>query len=154
MPLELKIRMATMDDAELLFRWANDPETRKNSFNSNIIRWEDHIKWLNSKIYDPKSNIYILTLDNSPIGTTKTEQTSDTIIGITVAPEYRGKGLGSAMIKKTCEKYWESNDNDIFAYIKSMNVKSKNVFEKAGFIFFETKKKDNINCEVFKTVKK
>ena len=33
-------------DADVLWRWANDPETRQNSFNTSPILYEEHVAWL------------------------------------------------------------------------------------------------------------
>ena len=37
---KLILREAKKDDVELLFKWANDPVVRKNSFNESLIAYE------------------------------------------------------------------------------------------------------------------
>ena len=32
-------------DRELLFTWANDAETRRQSFSSDPITWDEHVAW-------------------------------------------------------------------------------------------------------------
>jgi len=126
-------RNATLKDADILFDWVSDPITRKNSFDSSPIIWDTHINWLNKKLNDPLCKFYIFYLDYEPIGVVRLEQNEQMIIGVTIAPEFRGKGLGSEIIKQGCLEYWKENDSDILAYIKKENLTSKRSFEKAGF---------------------
>lgn len=135
--MTIEIREVILSDAQFLFNWANDPVTRQNSFNSEPIEWNDHILWLKKRLFDLKNKTYILHSNEEPIGVVKFEGIEDTIIGVTVAPFHRGKGLGVEIIKIGCNKYWENNDLPILAYIKKDNVASQHVFKKAGFTFLK-----------------
>lgn len=135
--MNIKIKKVTIDDAQLLFEWANDSETRYNSFNSAPIEWNNHITWLNKQIISPNASVYLVHLNNRPIGVAKFNSDKVTVIGITVAPDQRGKGLGSEIIKIACHKFWKNSNQNIFAYIKKDNLVSKRVFEKAGFIHYK-----------------
>ena len=42
----LDLREATIQDADLLLEWRNDPETRNASHNTGEVQREDHISWL------------------------------------------------------------------------------------------------------------
>ena len=66
--MERYLRRATTQDIKLLFKWANDSETRKNSFNTNPISWEEHQAWFARKIADDKSEIYIFMDFFVPVG--------------------------------------------------------------------------------------
>ena len=39
------LREATIEDRDLLYEWANDPETRRASFNTDRINYEEHCRW-------------------------------------------------------------------------------------------------------------
>ncbi|MGH9508910.1 MAG: UDP-2,4-diacetamido-2,4,6-trideoxy-beta-L-altropyranose hydrolase, partial [Terriglobales bacterium] len=49
----LRLRRATEQDCRLLWEWANDPDTRANSFSSELIPWDDHQRWFRAKLSDP-----------------------------------------------------------------------------------------------------
>jgi len=148
-----EIREIILNDAQLLFDWANDLQTRQNSFNSNPISWPAHINWLNVKLADKKIKNYLISLQKIPVVVVKFETNLDSIIGVTVAPEQRGKGIASMIIKKACATFWESYDSDILAYIKEENLPSIKAFKKAGFLFFKTENFNNSNCLIFKATK-
>ena len=71
-------------------------------------------------------------------------------ISITVASEYRGKGIGKWLIKKGIEKICIDDPrlNHITAYIRPFNIASKKLFERCGFEYNTLEKiKDNILAE-------
>lgn len=132
--MKIKTRDVNDSDLSLLFKWANDPETRKQSFNSKEITWETHSQWFQEKVDNPNCFFHLFTADSIPAGIVRIEKSEQTIISVTVAPDQRGKGLGCQLIKTACNKFWSSNINPIFAYIKKENSGSVKAFEKAGFI--------------------
>ncbi len=50
---EFTIRRAGVGDALLLWQWANDPLTRRNSFSRAAISWDDHQAWCAKKFAAP-----------------------------------------------------------------------------------------------------
>ena len=152
---QIKIRKATSSDSEILFEWANDPITRSNSFNSGNINWEDHLKWFKNQLTNNSNYIYIaFDLSDSLIGTIRIETTTEeTIIGVTIAPEKRGLGFASSIIKLACHEFWKTNNNVITAYIKIDNSTSTKAFKKAGFYFLSTTVYKGIPCFIYKIKK-
>ena len=53
------IRKAEISDSEVYFKWINDPTVRAQSYNSNLVTREDHLKWFGSKLCDPDYCFYI-----------------------------------------------------------------------------------------------
>lgn len=49
----MEIREAAAADAELLYQWANDPDTRRWSFSTGPIPWGGHVEWLDRVLTDP-----------------------------------------------------------------------------------------------------
>ena len=146
--MKIDIREGTTDDAQLLFYWANETLTRQNSFNPNPIDWNSHICWLKKKLDNPSSKIYLFHMDKEPIGVVRFETDNNTIIGITVASEKRGQGVGAKILKLACDKFWEDSKNNILAYIKKDNVPSIRVFEKAGFTLYREDYFNDIACVI------
>lgn len=150
---KLNIRLATIQDAQLLFDWANDPITRLNSFNTAPIKWADHVTWLNKKLSDPESIIYLVYIGENPIGVVKFDKGIETIIGVTVAPSQRGKGLGGAILRKACDEFWKINSEDVIAYIKKDNTASLRIFVKAGFKLAEERLFNHEVCSILKAMR-
>ena len=53
----IKIRNAINKDIKDIFLWRNDKNTRKNSFNKNFIKFEEHKKWYLESLRDKKKII-------------------------------------------------------------------------------------------------
>jgi RimJ/RimL family protein N-acetyltransferase len=90
--------IATVEDAEFLFRIRNDPLTRAMSLSSQPVEWSAHMKWLKSALDDPRRTIYIAHRD-APIGSGRIDRLDDgAVLSWTIAPEWRGHGLGGALV--------------------------------------------------------
>lgn len=153
----VKIRNALTTDVKQYFEWSNDPLVRQNSFHSNEIPWENHVKWFNSKIKDETSFLYFFeTIDHQkPVGQIRIEQNEEeAIIGISVDKSFRNKKLTDQIISKATQEYFSTNDIPITAYIKKDNIASYRVFEKAGFEYWKETEVNNNLCDVLKLKKK
>ncbi len=134
-------RPAQLADAQLYFNWANDPDTRRQSFNSAPISLETHAAWFTRKMAD--ANALLLVFENEAgeaVGQVRFERTpvadmpDEIIIGVSVDTNQRGKGLASQLIKQGCAVCREQWDVvTIHAYIKPENRASVRAFERAGF---------------------
>ena len=137
----LTARRAQPADAQLYFDWANDPDTRRQSFNSAPISLETHTAWFARKLADP--NALLLVFENEAgeaVGQVRFERTpiadmpDEIIIGVSVDANQRGKGLASRLIEQACavcREQWGAVT--IHAYIKRDNQASVRAFERAGF---------------------
>lgn len=137
----LIIRKALASDAVPVWLWANDPETRKQSFNQEPIELHSHLKWFRAKLRDPYTELYIgMSHAFEHVGIVRFEVVPTNgyaVISVNVAPDQRGKGYGSKLIEMGCEKVVadHSNVSRIIAYIKPDNRSSMKVFKMAGFHF-------------------
>ena len=97
--MELYLKRATIEDAEDMLRWRNDPSTRENSFSKEEIDLKSHIKWLTRKLSQENSHIFILMDGDTKVGSIRVDVTDEVgEISYMVAPEHRGKGYGKKMI--------------------------------------------------------
>src|SRR5437762_13940452 len=88
--MNLVWREARMADADLLWRWANDRETRANSFTSSPIPYEEHVSWLAQRLGSDTTRIWIFSDGDAPVGQVRIDISGAIAeIGITVAPEHR-----------------------------------------------------------------
>ena len=134
---QIFFRKVRYDDCDQLLEWANDPVTRKNSFNTELIEKKTHSQWLKSKLEDPNTIFLLFYLENNvPLGQVrivKSEYVNE--ISVAVNPEKRGSGYGGKILTLAIEYYYKRWCFDpIVAYIKPSNNSSLKVFEAVGFI--------------------
>lgn len=135
---ELSFRKINQNDIDLFFEWTNEPQTRQNSFNTEVVDYQIHTQWFNRKINE--SDCQILVFENSankPVGQVRIEKKEqETVIGVSIDSNFRGKGYSSKMIAIATEEFFENFDVlSINAYIKKSNVASIKAFQKAGYSY-------------------
>ncbi len=129
---EMILRRAAMTDAGRLYRWRTDPETRAASLNTGPIDSESHYTWLLKSLDDPNRQIYIAEYRGDPIGTVRADKmASGWRLSWTVAPEFRGRGLGIQMVRRLAA----SIDESIEALVKPGNAASITIAESLGMRF-------------------
>jgi RimJ/RimL family protein N-acetyltransferase len=130
----MNLRPATIEDAEMLLRWRNDPETRANSFVTAEIDLATHLNWLRQSLGMSGRRIFIGLHEGVPVGTVRTDFGNERIeISWTVAPEVRGQGLGKKMVCDAVE--FLNHPPTLFARIKNGNVASEKIARAAGIVF-------------------
>lgn len=133
----LYLREANKDDIGILYQWANEKAVRKNSFHSEPITFQNHVKWFDHMMSDSSILQYIMMEDEVPVGQIRLSINGDEAeIGYSIAPEYRGKGYGKILLDLLKEEV-KKNRTDIktfVAKVKPDNIASQKVFEKEGFI--------------------
>ena len=136
----INLRKASAKDGRLIWQWANDPQVRAESFASDSIPYNDHIKWFERKISNPDCFFYVAENSNAnPIGQIRFElEGQDAVISVSLDRKFRNQGYGSIIIVLASKKLFQISDaNVIHAYIKKGNAVSLLAFKKAGFIFME-----------------
>lgn len=132
-------RYATMEDSDLLLAWRNDPVTRMNSLNTNIITKEEHEKWLDNVIKDDYRYLCIVSKDDTIIGTVRFDLLPGTgraaTLSWTIAPEHRKQGIGKALLK---DVFYDNPFDAYFAEIKESNIASIKIAEKNRMRFYRT----------------
>ncbi len=132
------LRKVTEDDMMLLFKWANDPIVRNNSFQSKQIHLTDHKKWFSQLLNDSNQIQYILMRGDSPVGQIRASiiDRETALINYSIDEKYRGLGYGSIMIDLLKRKIHDDNDSiqTLIGHVKPENAASKKCFEKNGFI--------------------
>jgi len=125
----MRLRKATMEDAERLFQWRNDPVTRAASVNRDPVTWQDHVDWLEASLSNPLREILIAE-DGVPLGTIRLDKDIRTEVSITLAPTARGHGQATPLIVLVTE-----GKGPFVARIRPDNPASRKAFQKAGFHF-------------------
>ena len=132
----VSLRKATMEDMDLLYKWANDTTVRENSFNTEPIPYENHIKWFNKMMNDESVLQFILMEDDTPVGQIRLNiEASEAEIGYSIAADYRGHGYGHQILQlvKSEVKNHYPEIKTLVAKVKPDNVASNKLFQKEGY---------------------
>jgi spore coat polysaccharide biosynthesis protein SpsF len=135
MPKEY-LRKVDYSDMELLYRWANDPVTRTNSFHSDPISFEEHKEWFEEKINSPDVSFFIYHYDDHDIGQLRFEFRDNVVmINYSIDPFFRGKGYGHRMIILGDEiiKNEYPAIKSVQAEVKYENKASQHIFRKLNY---------------------
>jgi UDP-2,4-diacetamido-2,4,6-trideoxy-beta-L-altropyranose hydrolase len=100
----LSVRPATLDDARLLWEWANDRSVRDNSIRKESIPWESHLSWYGGRLSSGRTRFWILEAAGEPVGQIrydKDEGGASAEISFSVAGNQRGRGYGTELIRRT-----------------------------------------------------
>ncbi|MDD5306755.1 MAG: UDP-2,4-diacetamido-2,4,6-trideoxy-beta-L-altropyranose hydrolase [Deltaproteobacteria bacterium] len=131
------LRRVRPEDGRLLFDWANDPDVRRAAVNEQEIVWAEHTDWLKRKLVASATAMWIGEwVDNGPIGQVRFDELikGEAEVDVSVAREYRGRGLGGALIATASRMaFAETNWRVLHAHVKPWNVSSMRSFENAGF---------------------
>jgi RimJ/RimL family protein N-acetyltransferase len=135
--IQLKFRKALESDLDLYFKWANDPLVRVQSYNSDIVSFENHVQWFTKNFKNPDFYFYLFQNDqDANVGQVRIQKNgaNDAIIGLSIDASFRGLGLGSELLIMATNDFLSSNPQFVIhAYIKQHNISSKTIFEKSGF---------------------
>ncbi len=156
----LTCRPARPNDSALYLDWANDPDTRRQSFNSSPIALETHANWFTRKLID--ANALLLVFENEagePVGQVRFERQpeadmpDEVVISLSVAASFRGQGLAHQLIRQGCAVCWETwGDVSIHAYIKPDNQASMRAFEQAGFTVLHEVNHNGVRSFIYRLV--
>jgi RimJ/RimL family protein N-acetyltransferase len=135
---DVDLRPATGADFLLLFKWANDPETRRNSINAAPVSWDEHLQWVDQVLSQDRYDTFIVVWRGDAVGVvrlsnlfpdvSKTESVGE--MSITIDQERRGRGLDPNAIKAVCRR---APYRTYLALVKPDNEAAKSAFRAAGF---------------------
>lgn len=133
----LYLKKASSADVDLLYKWANDSEVRKNAFHTEPIPYENHVKWFAKMMVDASVYQYILYQGEIPIGQIRLNvEGNEALIDYSISAENRGKGFGSQLLRLVKELVVTdkiSNVIKLTGQVKYENLASARAFEKCGF---------------------
>ena len=144
----MRIRPATSADSLEVLRWRNDPDSRRNSRDSEIIPIEAHLAWFDEVLSNPMSVLVIgENAHGEPFGQVRFDRmTTGSIsfeVSITVSPEARGQGLARRLLT-VAEKYFLDTHSSVqlYACVDKDNKVSERLFENAGYTMEQCLKAD------------
>ena len=133
----LNLKRAKKKDAELIYKWANDPEVRINAVNKEAIIFENHLGWFNKKVISDETFIFIGYLDEIPVGQIRFDKNiTDWQIDYSIDNNHRGKGLGKEIVLEGMKKMKELFKINLkfTAFVKVNNIASIKVFRNLNYV--------------------
>lgn len=131
--MNIFLRGVISQDAEMLLRWRNDFETRRNSINTAAVSPEEHARWMHRVLVGDVHKVSVALDDDIPVGVIRLEsdfKEKACDLSFTVAPEHRGRGYGSAIVAQALRGM---GDVRVTAEVKIFNEASRRIFDKLGF---------------------
>lgn len=98
---KLAWRPVTLADTDLLWQWRDDPDTRQHSWHREPLDPRAHAAWMRRLLTSPYAHLWwqLALLTDLPVGVVRISLfTAPPELHITVAPAYRGVGVGTAML--------------------------------------------------------
>lgn len=132
----LRLRSATMDDAELLLEWRNEPAARDASFDPRPIDTVTHRDWLTRQLGSPAARIWIGLVDDASVGSVRFAiEGSAATISVAIAAQRRSAGIGTRLISMGCTRLATEGDvRAVDAWIRRENAASEIAFRRACFL--------------------
>lgn len=129
--MKLKLRLATENDLLTIFNLSNDSLTRQMSFNQDIIPMHDHRIWFEKILTSLSTYLYLIENEDGKV-ISQVRFDNDGEISVSIAKEFRGKGLAIDIIKLAINSV---KIPMIVAHVKQENIKMIRVFDNIGFKF-------------------
>lgn len=126
-----ELRAAEKSDADLMYTWQSEPETRKYSRNADIPSFDEHIAWLDQKLADDKCLFTMVERNGVPSALLRLDSRQHGYeVSIVVAPNLRNKGIGAIALQLGRALV---PGHILTAHVKPENTASVRLFERAGY---------------------
>lgn len=146
---DIYIHRAKIEDASLLWEWANDADVRRFSFNKEPIEYSHHLEWLKNKLQSEAISFWLIELKGVPVAQVRYEKVAPDMaeINFSVSANFRGQGIGALALQET--ESLAGSELDIFhlqAIVLKKNPASQRVFEKCGYTLKGQEIREGIVC--------
>lgn len=145
---KLSLRPVELSDANMLFQWRNEKETRANSLHSEKLVYEDHVRWLKSVLGTAKAQYFFILMANFvPVGQIRLAvENKMALISYSIDATHRGSGYGRMILKMAEDKLRAQRVClPLVGYVKEENVASQRVF--ASLHYHESRENDLLRYE-------
>jgi RimJ/RimL family protein N-acetyltransferase len=128
----ITLRPASINDADMLLDWRNDPGTRTASHSISEVVKEEHIAWLTKVLSNNNRRLLVAEEDGAPVGTVRADFSEGVWeLSWTVAPNSRGRGVAKRIVALLAQQISEPNR----AEVKTGNTASARIAEHVGMAF-------------------
>lgn len=132
----LPLRMATMDDAHLLFEGRNAESVRRWALQSQAISWQSHQAWLAARLFDDRCLLLIAEAADGPIGMVRYDRDGEqATVSIYLFEGCSGLGWGRVLLARGeafVTRHWPGLLR-FNAQVLAANQASLKLFHRAGY---------------------
>lgn len=135
----ISINKIEKDDCDIILNWRNDPISRLNSKNKNLILKKNHIKWFNLKLKSKNDITLMAKISHLRLGTVRYDKINEKLfeVSININPNFRKIGL-SKKILKLSEKKFKEKGVLIKAFVLKENLASIKLFKSCNYKIHKT----------------
>lgn len=133
----IELRPATMNDAQLLYRWRNHPAVRAVSATQEPIQYDTHEKWLSALLTRDERMLFVAQVGSLPVGSIRFDLRDDGHfeVSLYLDPDLQGLGVGRRLLvageQALLARYAEGFTVD--ANVQPDNIPSQRIFEVSGY---------------------
>ena len=125
----VRLRPATIDDAEFLFALRTDAEVQRRSFHP-APTWDDHVVWFRSALDDATRRLFVIECESVPVGQVRLDAVGDhEVVSVAITEAARGRGVGRRALRAVNS----IATHDLVAHIQPDNTPSIAMFSNVGF---------------------
>lgn len=132
----LSVRPAGITDEAALRAVSNDPQVRAASFQSGQIAASEHRTWLEKRLKDPDSVLFVVEDASVVVGVIRfAVERASAAVGIALAPRVRGRGLAVPLLERGLAGLVAARPDVTWAIalVRTENDVSRALFAAAGF---------------------
>jgi RimJ/RimL family protein N-acetyltransferase/sugar phosphate isomerase/epimerase len=130
------LRKIAYSDMDIIYKWANDRETRANAFSTDPIPYDVHKEWFQKKLNSDNVLFFIYHHGEKSIGQIRLDiKDNKAIIDYTIDPLMRKKGYGYKMMLLMENKIKNEFPaiKTLIGEVKHNNIASQRVFKKLNY---------------------
>ncbi|WP_028834550.1 MULTISPECIES: UDP-2,4-diacetamido-2,4,6-trideoxy-beta-L-altropyranose hydrolase [unclassified Pseudoalteromonas] len=131
----LKLVFASDDDIKTVYDWQCHPKTREFALNADVPTWEEHQRWMQSKLVSTSDYFYLVVdkKTGEKLGVLRLDkiEPKNYLVSIFVAPESYGLGVATKALKIVDVIHPEFT---FHATVLECNKASQKLFRKANYV--------------------
>lgn len=133
---DIQLRRVVSQDCERIFEWRNDEQTRRHSFDSSVLSFENHRSWFEATLTNSTRALLIGTLRGKEVGVLRFDKNGvEALVSIYLVPGMHGQGLGPSLLHAGAQ--WIGRNapeiGQLRAEIAPGNEASISAFNEVGF---------------------
>lgn len=132
----LKLRLASIEDLDVTFKWASDSKVRQYSIQKEEITFENHRNWFSKKNSTDDCVYFIAEVDQKPVGSIRFDinDKREALLSFLLDPKFHGKGFGKKILEIGCNELLCTNEiSKITGVVHIDNIPSLRTFNSLGF---------------------
>lgn len=136
MPRTMHVRLATLEDARMIYDWRTSPEVMGVSRNMEPFPYETHYAWLSRVLADPSRLLLVGVHEGRDVGVVRFDiDGSRAEVSIFLTPGTMGGGMGRALLSAAEVRLRQDHPQVTMldAWVNTDNIRSFQLFKHLGY---------------------